>query len=131
MHQIELQEAELDRTLQHRVRLHVRVDLDQRRNDEQKAMCGEYLLKVSTGVDVCGQTRAHHAHVLAVQYERAVDDAQEERNVPHGRGLRVHRSEHRPDELTPRMLVQHIGGEELTVTELVEELKVGLERLAH
>ena len=156
VHEIELEKTELDGALQHRIRLHVRVDFEQRGNDEQKtenekqietlfsfsdlAFCfwfalvpvsGEYLLKVSTGVDVGGQACAHHAHVLAVEYERAVDNAEKERNVPHGRGLRVHRGEHGPDELAPRVLVQHVGGEELAVAELVEEVEVGLERLAH
>ena len=115
MHQIELENSEFNGALEHRIDLHVGVDFHESGHDEQEAVRGKYVLKVIGRVDVDGETGAHHVKVLAMKEEGAVDDGEEEGNVPGRGGLSVHRGEERPDELTPGVLVEHVSGKEFTV----------------
>ena len=130
MHYIELNTSELDGVLNDRIGLCVGVDLDERGYDCQEAIGGKYVLKQLRRVDVDGETRAQYVEIVTVQNERAVDDIQKERNVPSGHCLAVHRGEQRPDEVAPRVLVEHVRGEQLAVRQLRVQIEVGLEWLA-
>jgi len=57
------------------------------------------VLEIVREIDVKSQTSANHVKVFAVQEKRAVDDIEENLNIPNGRRFRIHRREQRPNEL--------------------------------
>lgn len=56
-------------------------------------ICGEYVLETTCRADVDGQASSDDVQIFAVENERAIDDVDEESDVPSGRRFAVDRGE--------------------------------------
>lgn len=115
----ELSTTVFDRSLQHRIRLNVRIDAKKCRHDQKvperkdsllqrtttiglnEPIRGEDVSEVFSGTDVSRQTEPKHSEIFTMQDERSIDNVEEQRDVPCRGRLSIHVEEQTGDQFDP------------------------------
>ena len=116
----ELSTTVFDRSLQHRIRLNVRIDAKKCRHDQKvperkdsllqrttatislnEPIRGEDVPEMFSGTDVSRQTEAKHSEIFTMQDERPIDNVEEQRDVPRCGRLSIHVEEQTGNQFDP------------------------------